>query len=120
MSKFRRGGRGRGHLYATHYHAPPRDEVSSFSQTQIWSPYIITSWELQHLDVSNYLSVKVVSLTERERLCVCVLVCLSVCEQGVCVCVSVCICVFMCVCTHVCVCERERECKCVYVYVFLV
>src|SRR4029434_1181525 len=39
VSKFRRGGRGRGHLYATHYHAPPRDEVSSFSQTQIWSPY---------------------------------------------------------------------------------
>src|SRR4029434_7134010 len=27
------------YMYATHYHAPPRDEVSSFSQTQIWSPY---------------------------------------------------------------------------------
>src|SRR4029434_11043686 len=89
MSKLPRGGRGHGHLYAIHYHAPapatkcplfhklkyghpilnrsayekhvkassrgegarssvcytlprplPRDKVSSFSQTQIWSPYV--------------------------------------------------------------------------------
>src|SRR4029434_11281472 len=39
MSKFRRGGREWGHLYATHYHAPPRDEVSSFSQT-----HTLRSW----------------------------------------------------------------------------